>query len=152
MRMSIMGFENKIEFKEGIVNVFEIYNQKLFSEIINTINNQCNGEDDDNSIVLMENEKRLNIEKTIYLLTDLFNIDFNAKKILNKMYRELPIYNAKEIEITPIEIANLLERKPGSYLKNVISNLERQIVYGKVNNNKLDIEKYILENEENILE
>ena len=30
-----MGFENKIEFKEGIVNVFEIYNQKLFSEIIN---------------------------------------------------------------------------------------------------------------------
>ena len=50
-----MGFENKIEFKEGIVNVFEIYNQKLFSEIINTINNQCNGEDDDNSIVLMEN-------------------------------------------------------------------------------------------------
>ena len=40
MKMSIMGFENKIEFKEGIVNVFEIYNQKLFSEIINTINNQ----------------------------------------------------------------------------------------------------------------
>ena len=68
------------------------------------------------------------------------------------MYRELPIYNAKEIEITPIEIANILERKPGSYLKNVISNLERQIVYGKVNNNKLDIEKYILENQENILE
>ena len=82
-----MGFENKIEFKEGIVNVFEIYNQKLFSEIINTINNQCNGEDDDNSIVLMENEKRLKIEKNVYLLTDLFNIDFNAKKILNKIYR-----------------------------------------------------------------
>ena len=37
----------------------------------------------------------------------------------------------------------ILDKKPGSYLKNVISDLERQIVYGKVNNNKLDIEKYL---------
>ena len=106
MRMSIMGFENKIEFKEGIVNVFEIYNQKLFSEIINTINNQCNGEDDDNSIVLMENEKRLNIEKTIYLLTDLFNIDFNSKKILNKIYGILiqNIQNRQDEELGNINL------------------------------------------------
>lgn len=106
MRMSIMGFENKIEFKEGIVNVFEIYNQKLFSVIINTINNQCNGEDDDNSIVLMENEKRLNIEKTIYLLTDLFNIDFNAKKILNKIYSILTqnIQNRQDDELENITL------------------------------------------------
>lgn len=106
MRMSIMGFENKIEFKDGIVNVFEIYNQKLFSEIINTINNQCNGEDDDNSIVLMENEKRLNIEKTIYLLTDLFNIDFNAKKILNKIYSILTqnIQNRQDDELENITL------------------------------------------------
>lgn len=88
----------------------------------------------------------------LYLSTVVYDIKNKDKKILNKMYRELPIYNAKEIEITPIEIANILERKPGSYLKNVISDLERQIVYGKVNNNKLDIEKYILENQENILE
>lgn len=106
MKMSIMGFENKIEFKEGIVNVFEIYNQKLFSKIINTINNQCNGEDDDNSIVLMENEKRLKIEKNVYLLTDLFNIDFNAKKILNKIYSILTqnIQNRQDNELENITL------------------------------------------------
>ena len=101
-----MGFVYKTQFKEGIVNVFEIYNQKLFSEIIKTIKNQCNGEDDDNSIVLMENEKRLKIEKNVYLLTDLFNIDFNAKKILNKIYSILTqnIQNRQDNELENITL------------------------------------------------
>ena len=105
MIMSIMGFENKIQFKDDMINVLEIYNQKLFSEIINTINNQCNGEED-NQIVLMENDKRLSFEKTVYLLTDVFNIDFNSKKILSKIYSILThnVENRQDDELENITL------------------------------------------------
>lgn len=87
MIMSIIGFENKINFKGETVNLLEIYDKKLFRNFISEINEQCNGEvEENNDIVLMEDSKRLKINKTIYLLTDLFNIDFNTRKIINKIY------------------------------------------------------------------
>ena len=54
----------------------------------------------------MENEKRLKIEKNVYLLTDLFNIDFNAKKILNKIYSILTqnIQNRQDNELENITL------------------------------------------------
>lgn len=87
MIMSIIGFENKINFKEEKISILEIYDKKLFRNFISEINEQCNGEaEENNNIVLMEDSKRLKINKTIYLLTDLFNIEFNARKIINKIY------------------------------------------------------------------
>ena len=86
MIMSIIGFENKIIFKSEKINVLEIYDKKLFANFIGYINEQCNGEgEEDNRIVLMNDSKRQKIGKNIFLLTDLFNIDFNSKKILNKI-------------------------------------------------------------------
>ena len=87
MIMSIIGFENKIIFKSEKINVLEIYDKKLFANFISYINEQCNKEgEEDNRIVLMNDSKRQKIGKSIFLLTDLFNIDFNSKKILNKIY------------------------------------------------------------------
>lgn len=85
--MSINGFENEIEFKENSVNVLEIVNKKLFSNFINNINEQSNEAiNDDNSVVLFDENERVQISKNIYLMTDLFNIDLNEKKIINKFY------------------------------------------------------------------
>ncbi len=87
MIMSINGFENEIEFKENSVNVLEIVNKKLFSNFINNINEQSNEAiNDDNSVVLFDENERVQISKNIYLMTDLFNIDLNEKKIINKFY------------------------------------------------------------------
>ena len=105
MIMSIIGFENKIIFKSEKINVLEIYDKKLFANFISYINEQCNKEgEEDNRIVLMNDSKRQKIGKSIFLLTDLFNIDFNSKKILNKIYAviEQNIKNRQDDEINKI--------------------------------------------------
>ena len=110
MIMSIMGFENKICFKENSVNVLEIHNSKLFCNVINYINEQSNEETDENNyIVLMENEKRIKIKKEVYLLIDVFNIDFNAKKIINKIYNII-IENIKNRQDDELENLTLMLR------------------------------------------
>lgn len=82
----------------------------------------------------------------LYLSTVAYDIKNKDKKILNELYRNLPIYNSKEIDITPLEIAYLLNKKPGSYIKEVIENIEKEIIYKRIENKKEEITKYILEN------
>ena len=50
-----------------------------------------NGEEEaeSNEIVLLDNEKRVELKKNVLVFTDLFNIDFNSKKIITKIYNEL---------------------------------------------------------------
>lgn len=102
MIMLIIGFDKKIEFDENTVNILEIYNQSLFTEVINNLNNQCNGEEENNTIVLMQDNERVDIKKNIYVLTDVFNIDFNSKKFLNKIYGTL-IQNIKNKQDDELE-------------------------------------------------
>ena len=82
----------------------------------------------------------------LYLSTVVYDIKQKDKVILNEMYRNLPIYNSKDINITPLDIANVLNKKPGSYLKEIINDLEKQIIYKMIENTKEDILKYILSN------
>ena len=52
----------------------------------------------------MNGEKRVKIDKNVYVLTDLFNIDFNSKKIINKIYNALEqnIKNRQDNEVENI--------------------------------------------------
>ena len=82
----------------------------------------------------------------LYLSTVVYDIKNRDKIILNEMHRNLPIYNSKEINITALEIAYLLNERPGSYIKEIINDLEKQIVYKYIRNDKEEIAKYIIEN------
>lgn len=68
---------------------------------------------------------------------------------LNKVFKELPIKSIDDIKISSLEIANLLNKEPGSFLKDIINNLEKEIVYGNVSNDKDSLVEYILSNYEN---
>ena len=81
----------------------------------------------------------------LYLSTVVYNIKNKDKVILNEMYRNLPIYNNKEIDIKPLEIAYILNERPGKYIKDIIEDLEKQIVYKKLENKKEEIITYVLE-------
>lgn len=70
------------------------------------------------------------------------NID---KKIVTQKYNALPIKSKNEIVINGKDISKLLDRKPGSFLKEIINDIEEKIVTNQLLNEKSKIENYILE-------
>ncbi len=65
------------------------------------------------------------------------------KKDILKKYDNLPIKRRDEIDITASEICDVLNRKSGSFIGKVYSNLESKILNNEIKNNKEEIIKYI---------
>ena len=80
----------------------------------------------------------------LYNLTVAYQIKQESIQKLNEQYQNLPIHSSKEIVLNGKDIANLLNKAPGDYLKEIIIDLEKQILKGKVLNEKESLEKYIL--------
>lgn len=77
------------------------------------------------------------------IVGDILNMDL---KSINKIYNGLAIYSSLDIDIKPLDIANILNKEPGKYIKDIINDLEEKIVNNKLNNSYDSIKKYILEN------
>lgn len=67
---------------------------------------------------------------------------------INEAYNNLIIKSRDEIDIDSDFIMNLLKREPGKYLKDIYDNLEREILYRRLVNDRESLSKYILENYE----
>lgn len=101
MKLRINGFENEIIFNEENTNVLQISNSKCFTHIIEVLNQKINGLENNEIFLLDDDEKEINMEKNIYIALDLFNIEYNSKKILNKLYEIISknIKNTQELTI-----------------------------------------------------
>ena len=86
MKLKINGFENEILFTEENVNILTIKNTKCFSHILQILNDKINGSESNEIFLLDENNEEMNMSKEIQMVLDIFNIDYNSKKILNKIY------------------------------------------------------------------
>ena len=75
-----------IEFIENSVNVLVLENPMFMSDVIQDIISQENGMDGN---FVLSNEQNIKFEKDVMLITDPFHIDFNNKKIMNKLYSQL---------------------------------------------------------------
>lgn len=64
-------------------------------------------------------------------------------KEVTKRYNDLIIKSRDEIEIDSDTIMKLLNRKPGKYLKDIYSDIEKLILYGKLENKNSVLKKYI---------
>ena len=82
----------------------------------------------------------------LYPLTIVSNLKkLNTHKITAK-YENLPIKDKSEIAITNEEICDILKKEPGEFMKNVISSLEKAILYNEIKNEKEELKKYIIDN------
>lgn len=86
MKLRISNFQNDINLFDGIVSIVEIHNVKYFSKFIQNLNDAINGLESNEIILLSDDNKRLKLEREALLLIDLYNIDFNSKKIISKIY------------------------------------------------------------------
>ena len=77
MKLRINGFTNEFEFYEDKVNVLQIKNTKCFTNIIQKLNDKIEGIDLDEIYLLDNKDNELKMQNEMYMLTDLFNIDFN---------------------------------------------------------------------------
>lgn len=67
-------------------------------------------------------------------------------KSITESYNNLIIKSRDEIDIDSDYIMNLLNREPGKYLKDIYDDVEREILYRRLGNDKESLSKYILEN------
>ncbi|MDR0978352.1 MAG: type II-A CRISPR-associated protein Csn2, partial [Lachnospiraceae bacterium] len=90
MRISILGYENEIEFEDGYVNVLNIQNKHLFTNIISTLNELCNNDKyETNEIALHDDNGICKFNQYAEIVLDFFNIEINSKKIIVKLYDEI---------------------------------------------------------------
>ena len=79
----------------------------------------------------------------LYLCTVYADIKGISKRKINTMYQSLPIYTPKDINITGSDISKIMNKKPGEYIKEIIRDLEINILNNKLNNTYEEIERYI---------
>lgn len=91
-------------------------------------------------------DKRTLYEYGLYdctLACELANID---KKLINEIYASMPIHSKLDIALKPAQICKILDKEPGSFLKNIINDLEKQLLLGSIKNNEKDLTTYITNN------
>lgn len=89
MKLRINGFENDFILKKDAVNILKIDNVKCFAHILETFNDKVNGFESNEIFLLDEDNNEINIAKDVYFCSDIFNLDYNSKKILTKLYKIL---------------------------------------------------------------
>lgn len=126
MIFRIFYLDNDFILEENRVNVLEFHDKSFASKVIKKLISEEEIYDDEFLILLDENGKEINIPKNSIIITDLFNINFNDKKILNKLYDLL------EEEIKTDE---------SFYLElNEINQLLSNLVKDKLNQSNIDLE------------
>lgn len=80
----------------------------------------------------------------LYLCTVYCDIKKLSKKSLNEQYQNLPIKSRKDIVVSGQDIFKILDKEPGKYIKDILDNIEKQILNKSLINNYDKIKEYVL--------
>lgn len=89
IKMRIYNLENDIDFTEKYINILEIENNSIFSKTVYLINRIIKYSEESDEIILIEDNKRLTLNKEAMIIHDVFNIDINETKILKSLYIDI---------------------------------------------------------------
>ena len=68
----------------------------------------------------------------------------NDIRSITEAYNTLPIKSRSEIQINTQMITSLLNKSPGKYLQGIYDDIEREILYKRLNNEESDLSSYII--------
>lgn len=86
MIIKINGLDNELVLNDSQIGVIEINDIKLYRHILEIINNKVEGIYNNELLILSDKYEEIDFKNNVYLLNDIFNIDINSKKIVNKIY------------------------------------------------------------------
>lgn len=133
MKIKISNFENSINLSEEYVRVLEIEDKALFANVVRSINELCNKLESKEYIVLLDQDKELDFSKAAYFIIDILNINFNDRKILNKLYSRLKedinldLEVKCKLEVYFKDIFNILDEKLMEYTFEFSSKTELEV-------------------------
>ena len=113
-----------MEIEDNIIYTVVFENKKYYRENIIELINQHKGLN--GSYILSRDNKEIPFDKNSYIITDIFNIDINSKKVLTKIYNSL----LKEI-IEDITSFNELSTNIRLYFEKLIFNSSLEIEQGE---------------------
>ena len=124
MKIINKNWQRKIEVEDNIIYTLVFENKKYYRENIIELINQHKG--NEGSYILSNDNKEISFDKNSYIITDIFNIDINNKKVLSKIYSSL----LKEI-VEDISNYNELSTNIRVYFEKLIFNSSLEIEQGE---------------------
>lgn len=124
MKIINKNWQRKIEIEDNIIYTLVFENKKYYRENIIELINQHKG--NEGSYILSNDNKEISFDKNSYIITDIFNIDINNKKVLSKIYSSL----LKEI-VEDISSYNELSTNIRVYFEKLIFNSSLEIEQGE---------------------
>lgn len=82
----------------------------------------------------------------LYVSTVVYQIKKESISKLNEIYKVLPITNQNDIVLKAADIPKILDKEPGNYIKDIITDVEKKIVNSNLDNDYEKIKRYIIEN------
>ena len=87
MKIINKNWQRKIEIEENTIYTLVFENKKYYRENITELISQHKG--NEGNYIYSNDNKEISFEKSSYIITDVFNIEINSKKILTKIYNSL---------------------------------------------------------------
>lgn len=87
MKIINKNWQRKIEIEENTIYTLVFENKKYYRENIKELISQHKG--NEGNYIYSNDNKEISFEKCSYIITDIFNIEINSKKILAKIYNSL---------------------------------------------------------------
>ena len=132
MKIINKNWQRKIEIEENTIYTLVFENKKYYRENIKELISQHKG--NEGNYIYSNDNKEIAFEKSSYIITDIFNIDINSKKILTKIYNSL----LKEIIDDTVEY-NELTTHIRAYFEKLIFNSPFEVEQGE----EIDINSFL---------
>ena len=87
MKIINKNWQRKIEIEENTIYTLVFENIRYYRENIIELINQHKG--NEGSFIISNNSKEIEFAKDSHIITDIFSIDINSKKVLTKIYSSL---------------------------------------------------------------
>ena len=127
-------------------NLISIWTQLEVDDIYPFTKNELDQMKQARKLLKLDIHDKYNIYKYgLYISTVAYKIKNESISKLNETYKNLPIKTFQEVNIDPEIIPKLANKEPGKYIKRIIHSIEREIIYGNLENNEKKIKKYIIE-------